>query len=386
VPKLLFVVPHLTNSTRLLADYLRYLDKQFEVTLYALDADAQLGSEFPDDATVIVRRRTGRMLYPLGLAYELFRVARGHDLLVSWVELTTTYALSVAAALRRKPVIGWVHAHLGRVFALNMRPGALHRPLIKLVYPNLNAVVGVSEGVAEDLRDNFRLGSARAIVNGVDLSRCRELAEAPVPENLRHVFERPTLVNVAALHPQKNHHTLFQSSALLRRQNIEHNLLLVGDGPLKDQLAADAKLLGIQDVVHFAGYLENPYPLMRAATAFVMCSRWEGLPLALVEALALGAPVIASDCPSGPREILDHGRYGILVPVGDAHALADALQTVLLDPQRRESMRRLARVGAERFSILPRVEQMEQLFWHTLGRQRPTRAHPRPVPHTRAAA
>ena len=116
--------------------------------------------------------------------------------------------------------------------------------------------------------------------------------------------------------------------ALVRRERTAR-LLILGEGPERPVLRALADSLGVGADVDLPGWARNPYPYMRRAAAYVLSSRWEGLPSVLIEALFCGCPVIATDCPSGPREILEGGRHGALVPVGDAAALAGAIREAL---------------------------------------------------------
>lgn len=103
------------------------------------------------------------------------------------------------------------------------------------------------------------------------------------------------------------------------------DLVIVGDGPLREALVTQANQLGIAQQVHFSGFLSNPYPVLRHARLFILSSLQEGMPTVLIEALALGTPVLACDCETGPRELLDHGRLGQLVIVNDVQALADGM-------------------------------------------------------------
>ena len=118
---------------------------------------------------------------------------------------------------------------------------------------------------------------------------------------------------------------LLDAFAKVRARRVAR-LLILGEGPDRDALTAQIEALGLADDVELAGYNDNPYAYFARATAFVLSSRWEGLPTVLIEALSCGAPVIATECPSGPREILAQGRYGRLVPVGDVAAMASALE------------------------------------------------------------
>jgi glycosyltransferase involved in cell wall biosynthesis len=138
----------------------------------------------------------------------------------------------------------------------------------------------------------------------------------------------PTLVAVGRLIPQKDFATLLEAFALVRRQR-EARLVVLGEGPLRPELEDLAERLGVSGDVSMPGFVANPYPSMAAADAFVLSSRWEGSPGVLIEAMSCGTPVVATDCPSGPRQILQDGRHGRLVPVGEPRAMADALLEAL---------------------------------------------------------
>jgi glycosyltransferase involved in cell wall biosynthesis len=109
------------------------------------------------------------------------------------------------------------------------------------------------------------------------------------------------------------------------RAHCPARLLILGEGEERSALEALTRKLGVSEDVALPGFVENPYPYLRQSALFVLSSAWEGLPTVLIEALALGAPIVSTDCPSGPAEILSNGRYGFLVPVGDVEAMADAM-------------------------------------------------------------
>jgi len=131
------------------------------------------------------------------------------------------------------------------------------------------------------------------------------------------------------LRPQKDFPTLIQAFAHVRRA-YPARLLILGEGEERPALEALVRQLGLEQDVSLPGFAVNPYPYMARASLFVLSSRWEGLPGVLIEALYCGAPLVATDCPSGPREILRDGQYGQLVPVGDVTALAQAIETTLV--------------------------------------------------------
>jgi glycosyltransferase involved in cell wall biosynthesis len=202
--------------------------------------------------------------------------------------------------------------------------------LVRVVYPHADAVVAVSPGVAEDLvgRCGLRAGSVHVLPNPVVTPEMLRMRQEPVTHPW--LVDRPAPVVLAAgrLVPQKDFALLLDAFATVRRTRAA-NLVVLGDGPLRPALEEHARELEIADHVSFPGFCANPYPAMAAADVFVLSSRWEGSPGALIEAMACGTRVVATDCPHGPRQVLDGGRHGRLVPVGDAAALAAGIDDAL---------------------------------------------------------
>jgi glycosyltransferase involved in cell wall biosynthesis len=142
------------------------------------------------------------------------------------------------------------------------------------------------------------------------------------------------VLGAGKLKPQKDFPTLLKAFARVRRERPAR-LIILGTGSEEAELRVLASALGVSDSVDFPGYVHNPFAFYRRASVFVLSSVWEGLPTVLIEAMACGCPVVSTDCPSGPREILDGGRFGSLVPVGAADAMADAILATMSEPPSR---------------------------------------------------
>jgi glycosyltransferase involved in cell wall biosynthesis len=172
--------------------------------------------------------------------------------------------------------------------------------------------------------------------NVIDVEAIRREARAPVDDRPA----APYIASVARLDEgQKDHATLLRAYALLReRGHAATDLALFGEGPDRGVLERLAKDLGIAAHVHFMGFRANPFPYIRQAEMLVLSSRYEGLPMVLREAMAIGTPVLSTDCPTGPRDLLDGGRAGLLAPPGDADALAREMQRLLTDRALRKTL------------------------------------------------
>jgi len=221
--------------------------------------------------------------------------------------------------------------------------------LVPHLYPKADAVVAVSSGVADNLRALAPLAPGRlhTIENGVPLDHITELAAEP----LEHPWFRPgapaVLLAVGRLVRKKNHPTLLRALASVREQR-EVRLVILGDGPERARLERLIEHLGLRDAVLLPGFASNPFAWMARADLFVSSSISEGMASALIEALACGCPVVATDCPSGPAEILQGGEFGRLVPVGDVDALAAAIAKGLDQAPARDRLRaRAAELSCE---------------------------------------
>ena len=215
--------------------------------------------------------------------------------------------------------------------------------LLPMLYAQAHAVVAVSQGVAADLT---ALGCAHprleVVPNPVLPPGWEALAEESPADPWFAPGQPPVVLAAGRLNPEKDFATLIEAVAHLRRRRPAR-LMILGEGPERAALESRAAELGLGADFRLPGTISNPFAYMRRAAAFALTSRHEGFGNVLVEALACGAPVVSTDCPVGPREILGDGRWGRLVPVGDPLALAEALEHALAKGSDTEAGRRRAR-------------------------------------------
>jgi glycosyltransferase involved in cell wall biosynthesis len=197
-------------------------------------------------------------------------------------------------------------------------------------YPWADDIIAVSKGVADDLAAAARLPRDRihVIYNPIVTVGLYEKSEDPLEHPWFQTGEPPVVLAVGRLTAQKGFDILIRAFARVRERQVAR-LLILGEGEDRSVLEDLVYQLGLTQDASLPGFVSNPYPYMAHAAMFALSSRWEGLPTVLVEAMTLGIPVVATDCPSGPREILRDGQYGRLVPVGDINALAQAIIAAL---------------------------------------------------------
>ncbi len=307
-----------------------FLQRGYQVDLLLLRAEGELMDSVPEKVKVVAfgKRKPRQIIFPL---VSWLRAHRPAVLLSSLSQLA--WVASIACRLSRtatrcvcreentlskvldtvNPLQAWLRLWL-------LRHCCAGRPFI---CPSLQA--------AEDLAQNLgaSVPQIRMIPNPVIDSdfilRVRDEVGHPWFASGNH----KVILAVGRLHRQKGFDSLLDAFAQVWVRRKDARLLILGEGDERSALEQQRHRLGLDGVVEMPGYVANPLPYMAKADVFVLSSRWEGLGNVLIEALACGTRVVATDCPSGPREILEHGRYGRLVPPGDPTTLANALVTAL---------------------------------------------------------
>lgn len=209
------------------------------------------------------------------------------------------------------------------------------------LYPSADEVLAVSSGVADSVAAATPLSRSEVTVmyNPVDVADVRARASEPVDHPWLESDAHEVVLSVGRLAEAKDLETWLRAFARVVERRPNARGILAGRGPVREEMESLAAKLGLEDVVDFPGFVDNPYGYMANASAFMLSSRHEGLPTVLIEALACGCPVVSTDCPSGPHAILEGGEHGPLVDVGDERALADAVVQTLEHPSSPEVLR-----------------------------------------------
>lgn len=230
-------------------------------------------------------------------------------------------------------------------------------------YPSADTIVAISRSVADDLAPLIRIPKEEihVIYNPVVSPELFVRVGQPVthPWFLSKAF--PIVIAVGRLTKAKDFPTLLRAFALVK-SHCDAKLVILGEGEERGRLEEMIKSLNLQDDVDMPGFVDNPYAYMKRANLFVLSSQWEGLGMVLIEAMACGTPVVATDCLSGPREILEDGKWGKLVPVGDSKALAEAILDTLRNPSDTDPS-----VRARDFSVERAVREYANVLGLSLG-------------------
>jgi len=231
--------------------------------------------------------------------------------------------------------------------------------MIGRIHQRADARVAVSVALARAFEKAVDLpaNSVQTIYNPVVDSALLESARFPVEHHWFSDADTPVIVAVGRLVPQKGFDVLIDALARVRQRRVVR-LAILGDGSERCRLQAHASQLGVADDIAFVGWVAHPAAFMARSTMLVSASRFEGLQHVLIEALACGCPVVATDCPSGPAEVLDHGRYGRLVEVDDTAGLSIAIEGTLDSPPEKALLEK----RASDFSVEKSVDQYERLI------------------------
>lgn len=224
-----------------------------------------------------------------------------------------------------------IHCNLSQVIISEKSfKGKIARFILSFLYPRSKSIIAVSEGVSSDF---LKYVSNNIVMKVIYNPVVTQELIFKSNENIEDDFTNSRkfkILSIGRFVEQKNFHLLLESFAIVNSLTPSI-LILIGDGPLLESYKKTIIELNLDKNVIFTGFTDNPYKYIKASDLFVLSSNYEGLPTVLIEAMACGTKVVSTDCPSGPREILEDGMWGTLVPVGDKYALANAMYESLFN-------------------------------------------------------
>jgi len=351
-------------------------DKGIEVDLVLAKAEGELLPEVPTTVQVkdlgaepILLASKLRIGHTLPAVPKLARYLRENQPTVVLAFYVANFAALWARILAKVPVPVIISERVHPTLSSQVSPNPLLdrlMPLLKrLFYPLADEIVAVSKGSANDL----------ARITGLPRERIRVIYNPVSPdifqkaqEPLDHPWfldkQPPVILGVGRLSVEKDFPTLIQAFALVR-QNRPCRLMILGEGEERPKLERLVRELGLENDISLPGFESNPFKFMKNAAVFVLSSKYEGFGNVIIEALACGCPVVSTDCPSGPSEILEDGKWGKLVPVGDVEAMAKAILETLDNPPDRKALQQRAmdfhidKIGQQWLELIKSVIQKE---------------------------
>jgi glycosyltransferase involved in cell wall biosynthesis len=346
------------GGDRVTAVLLRHFDRRrIDPSLVLFRSEGELVSELPADLDVITLG--ARSSWGAWMPAARLLQARKPDVVLSTSSATNVVATlaHLVAGSRSRLVISERNA------VFHGEQTGRRRVIVALkrcLYARADLVTCVSRGVAADLTRTLGVPQERLAVvyNPVVDESLTCLASEPV--TLPGFFSSgPVVLGVGRLVAQKDFGTLLRAFSLVRAKNPA-KLVILGEGPAREQLGALARELGVADDFCMPGFDKNPFKYMAKSTVFVLSSRHEGLPGVLIQAMACGTAVVSTDCDYGPAEIIaSDGNDGFLVPVGDVGAMADRISRLLDEPELRRHMCKAAKSAAQRFNAKEAVRRYE---------------------------
>jgi glycosyltransferase involved in cell wall biosynthesis len=366
--KIFFISPSLVGggAEKVIIMLLRYLNRDlFSPELITFYNTNDYSSEIPIDVRIRCLNKRSRFDY-YRLRRSLANIIKEENPKLIFSTLTDANCLSLLSVGRKakKPYI-FINEQNNPLDIWKMRRimGRIWKFLVKVLYPKAEGIVCVSLGVKNDLVRNFKLDPEKChvIFNAVDIDAVTDLAQEKMDHPWFAQEKVPVFTACGRLTPQKNFPLLLRSMSIALTE-AKFRLVILGKGEDREKLEAYAHSLGIAEEVAFLGFQQNPFKYIAQATGFVLCSLWEGLPLALIEAMASGTPSIATRCPYGPEEIITDGINGLLVPLDDEKGLAATMARLIKDKALQIRLAEAGKKKAEDFDVKKIVGEYEQLF------------------------
>ena len=300
------------------------------------------------------------------LSKLLYRLPRNAVLIPFLARPTTAYTV-LAQAFGRRPIIASLHTTESIYLKFNIRNRLqrwIESRFLEFTCRRATEIVAVSEGVRRDLIRGYHISPKKILVfqNPLDMDAIKKRAGAPAPFNHLFVDGKTTYVHIGRLSVEKNHRLLIEASAILRMRYENFKVLVAGTGDQEAAIRRWIEEANLNDKIFLLGRVDNPYALMSRARALLLTSHYDSSPMVLKEAMASETPVISVNCPHGPSDILQHGRFGILIPENDPAALAQTMFDIAHDDVLYNSLVQKGRMRSADFDMKRIIKMWENLL------------------------
>jgi glycosyltransferase involved in cell wall biosynthesis len=331
--KIAFFTPTLEGGVgRVITNLIENLYKEMDIDLLVVKGVEPILKRLQGMCRVFdfKKERSFRSFWSLGSYLK----EKNPDILISFIFHTNLLSI-LARFLFNSETKLVICEHIALKNALKSLPLLKKIPfsfLIKKFYPFADCIVTISEEAAkqvEELISPKYKNKITVIYNPIIDEKILQMAQQPINHPwFKERKEFKIVLSVGRLTTQKNFITLVRAFKYVK-EKIDAKLVILGDGEEREKLEKEIRKLNLQNEILLPGFVENPYPYFKNSDIFVLSSHYEGLPTVLIEALAFGLPIVSTDCPTGPREILENGKYGLLVPVGNYKKMAEAIIAIL---------------------------------------------------------
>ncbi len=373
----LLLIPNLGSggAQRIFHQHRLFLSRDFNVISCVFNFDGAFDNERDQDIISLDvpagRNIVGKMVNFFRRVRRLKNLKAKHNIDVSISHLEGADYVNILSRKKDRLIL-WIHGTKLYDQEISGVIGSFRKGMmIPMLYRRADKIVCVSNGIADELRKFIPATSDKitTVLNGIDLASIDSLSKEPLTQEWQSLLTKNfVVVTHCRFAPQKNLRALMHVVAGMKDlENVK--FVLLGDGEQRDELIDLAKRLGIpayhawtndplreSDLVFFAGRQSNPFPWLRHSGLYILTSLWEGFPLSICEAIACGLPIVAADCPTGPREILDISSAGVLMPLihedspASIEQWTETLRSLINDSPKLDSLRANARQNAHRFS------------------------------------
>lgn len=366
--KLLFVVASLGGggAERAMVNLINYLDKdKYDINIVIFEDKRDYRKDLPSAVKVVCLDKRNRWDF-FKLIMRLKKIMRVYepDIVISLVFYFNIVTVLASLQSKRKFKLLLCEHSYPRKYLSKTRLGWLKKWLMNLTYPRADLIITVSKGIEKVIKEDFHIQpeKIKTVYNPIPLGDIIGKSQEGAVHPFFSIGDVRIIIGIGRLIELKRFDRLLRVFSTVSEEKENVYLIILGEGKLREELEVLSSRLKISERVDFVGFKENPHAWMSQADIFVLSSDYEGLPMVLIEAMACGVPVVSTDCPSGPGEIITNGKNGILVPLADEKSMAEAILTLLKNEKLRKNFSEEGRKRAEDFRVEKIVKQYEQFF------------------------